>query len=188
MVAEGQAVQKGKNLTSTMEDYLETIYDLDLDKRAIRVKDIARRLNVKMPTVTSMLKILSERGLINYQKYEYVELTDQGTSVGKEMHRRHEVFLKFLTEVLKVDFDSANEEACKMEHTLSPETMASLTDFMEFIQACPRAGKSWLSNFEEYRKHGRRPNNCVERIEDFSGEFKKKTRSIRKKSTGRKKS
>lgn len=187
MVPQTQKAESEKPLTPVMEDYLETLYDLDMDKRAIRVKDIAKRLNVKMPTVTSMLKILNERGLINYQKYEYVELTDEGTSIGKEMRRRHEIFLKFLMEVLKVDFNSANEEACKMEHTLSPETMASLTDFMEFIQTCPRAGESWLSNFEEYRKHGRRPNNCDERIEDFSGEFKQKTRSIRKKTSGKKK-
>ncbi|MGD9211678.1 MAG: metal-dependent transcriptional regulator [Desulfobacteraceae bacterium] len=156
-----------KPLTSVMEDYLEAIFDLDKEKRVVRVKDIAKRMDVKMPTVSSMLKTLNERGLVNYEKYEYVELTKNGANVGKEMRRRHEVLLKFLTEILKIEYKTANEEACKMEHTLSAETLDSFTDFMEFIQICPRAGESWLNHFEEYRLHGRDSEICKTRIEEF---------------------
>jgi DtxR family transcriptional regulator, Mn-dependent transcriptional regulator len=150
-----------KPLTSTMEDYLEAIFDLDKDKKVVRVKDIAKRLDVKMPTVTSMLKTLSDRGMVNYEKYEYVELTDTGAGVGREMNRRHQVFFKFLTEVLKIDQRIADEEACRMEHALSAETLESLTDFMQFIQSCPRAGESWLTFFDEFRKHGVQPEQCA---------------------------
>jgi DtxR family Mn-dependent transcriptional regulator len=167
-----------KPLTSTMEDYLEALYDLDQDKKVIRVKDIAKRMDVKMPTVSSMLKTLSDRGLVNYEKYEYVELTGDGVKVGKEMRRRHELLHKFLTEILKIDRDTADEEACRMEHTLSPETLDSLTDFMEFIQTCPRAGESWLEYFEEYRKHGRRPDKCRERRAVFSSDFQNQVDSM----------
>ena len=79
-----------KPLTPTMEDYLEAIYNLGNEKRVVRVKDIAKRLEVKMPTVTNMLKSLSKEGLIDYEKYEYLELTDKGVDVGKEIHRRHQ--------------------------------------------------------------------------------------------------
>jgi DtxR family transcriptional regulator, Mn-dependent transcriptional regulator len=149
-----------KPLTSTMEDYLEAIFDLDKDKKVVRVKDIAKRLDVKMPTVTSMLKTLSDRGLVNYEKYEYVELTDSGTKVGREMRRRHQILFKFLTGILHIDAIIADDEACKMEHTLSVATLASLTDFMIFIQTCPRAGESWLHYFEEFRAVGHRPEKC----------------------------
>lgn len=145
-----------KPLTSVMEDYLEAIFDLDQEKRVVRVKDIAKRMDVKMPTVSSMLKTLNDRGLVNYEKYEYVELTKNGAGVGKEMRRRHEILRKFLTKVLTVDHDVADEEACKMEHALSAETLDSLTDFMEFIQNCPQTGESWLSLFEAYRQAGQR--------------------------------
>lgn len=168
-----------KPLTATMEDYLEAIYDLDQKKKFIRVKDIAKRLDVKMPTVSSMLKTLNERGLVNYEKYEYVELTNDGVKVGKEMRRRHEVLRRFLTEILKIDFDVADEEACMMEHALSGSTLDSLTDFMEFIQSCPRAGETWLEFFEEYRVHGRRPGKCVERSETFRCEFKRRLNSLK---------
>lgn len=161
-----------KPLTSVMEDYLEAIFDLDQEKKFVRVKDIAKRMNVKMPTVSSMLRTLKARGLVNYEKYEYVELTRDGSKVGKEMRRRHEVLLRFLTEILEIEFDIADEEACKMEHTLSSTTLDSLTDFMEFIQTCPRAGDSWLEYFREYRTEGLQPEKCEVRRKNFAREFK----------------
>ncbi len=155
-----------------MEDYLEAIFDLDKKKRVVRVKDIAKKMNVKMPTVSSMLKTLNDRGMINYEKYEYVEMTRSGANVGKEMRRRHEVLNKFLTEILKIDRIVADEEACKMEHALSPETLDSLTDFMAFIQSCPRTGQSWLNYFEEFRREGCFPEKCQARSETFNCEIK----------------
>mgnify|MGYP000495353864 CR=1 FL=1 len=174
-----------KPLTTVMEDYLEAIFNLDKEKRFVRVKDIAKKMDVKMPTVTSMLKSLKERGLVNYEKYEYVELTRSGTSVGKEMRRRHKVLNKFLTEILRVQPEIADEEACRMEHTLSSHTLDSLIDFMEFIQTCPRTGENWLEFFTEYRKHGRRPEKCQARCESFSDDFKKQVDSLEKKKKGK---
>lgn len=161
-----------KPLTSVMEDYLEAIFNLDREKKFVRVRDIAKRMDVKMPTVSSMLKTLNSKGLVNYEKYEYVELTKRGADVGQEMQRRHGILRKFLTEVLKVDFGTADEEACKMEHALGADTLESLVDFMEFIQTCPRTGENWLHYFEEYRKHGHVPEKCQARSEAFSCEFR----------------
>ena len=175
-----------KPLTSVMEDYLEAIYDLDRKKRAVRVKDIAKRMDVKMPTVTSMLGTLNDRGLVNYRKYEYVELTGPGTAVGREMRRRHDLLRKFLIEILKIELKTADEEACKMEHHLSPETLKSFMDFMEFIQTCPRAGESWLNYFEEYRRDGRRMEKCLERTEQFSCDFKQQVDSMKKEDSNKK--
>jgi DtxR family transcriptional regulator, Mn-dependent transcriptional regulator len=157
-----------KPLTATMEDYLEAIYDLDKDKKVVRVKDIAKRLDVKMPTVTSALKTLNERGLVHYEKYEYVELTTEGTAVGHEMHRRHVLLLKFLTDILKIDFQTADEEACKMEHALSVATLERLADFMSFVQECPRAGESWLNHFETFRIEGQKPAHCATCTDTFA--------------------
>lgn len=169
-----------KPLTSVMEDYLEAIFELEDEKRFVRVKDIAQRMNVKMPTVTSMLKSLRVRGLVNYEKYEYVELTKDGVDVGEEMHRRHGILRDFLSQVLKIDMTTADEDACKMEHALSPDTLDSLTDFMAFIKDCPRAGDNWLIHFEEYRQKGLRPDVCKERSVDFSKKLKKRTTSKKK--------
>jgi DtxR family Mn-dependent transcriptional regulator len=173
-----QSVEE-KPLTSVMEDYLEAIFDLDKEKRVVRVKDIAKRMSVKMPTVSSMLKTLRSRGLVNYEKYEYVELTKDGADVGKEMRRRHQMLYRFLTEILKIDAKIADDEACKMEHTLSESTLESLTAFMTFIQTCPRAGLSWLDRFEEYRATGGKPKQCVDYCDTFSEEFKCQVEAIK---------
>jgi DtxR family Mn-dependent transcriptional regulator len=172
-----------KPLTSVMEDYLEAIFELDKEKRVVRVKDIAKKMNVKMPTVSSMLKNLNDRGLVNYEKYEYVEITRSGANVGKEMRRRHEILLKFLTEILKIKFSVADTEACKIEHSLSTGTLDSLTDFMAFIQACPRTGERWLNYFDEYRRDGCLPEKCHARSEGFKCEFQDQVGT--KKKTGK---
>ena len=171
MATPGKRATSPKKLTSVMEDYLEAIFDLDQDKKVVRVKDIAKRMDVKMPTVSSMLKTLSSRGLVNYEKYEYVELTRDGAKVGKEMRRRHEVLRQFLTDILDVKPATADQEACMMEHALSSATLNRFADFMEFIQICPRTGESWLKFFEAYRKHGHRPEQCKAQSDDFTCQY-----------------
>lgn len=178
MVAGSEKKMSEKPLTPVIEDYLETIYDLDREKKAVRVKDIARRMSVKMPTVTSMLKNLDDRGLVHYEKYEHVQLTEHGAHIGKEIRERHEVIFRFLTQILKVEEETANEEACRMEHTLSPGTLDNLTDFMKFIQSCPRTGESWLQHYEEFRSHGLKPARCRECGSEFTNEFIKEVESM----------
>jgi len=168
-------------ITPTMEDYLEAIYNLSKEKRAVRVRDIAKKLDVKMPTVTNMLKTLSERRLIDYEKYEYLELTVKGSNVGQEIDHRHQIFRNFLTNILKVDYNQADEDACKMEHAVSPATLEAFVDFMEFIDSCPRGGTSWLDYFDEYRVHGQPKDKCLERMKKFSKEYNAKIKDMERK-------
>jgi DtxR family transcriptional regulator, Mn-dependent transcriptional regulator len=163
-----------KQLTPTMEDYLETFFLLSKEKGAIRVKNIAKRLGVKMSTVTNMLKTLSEKGMIDYEKHEYLELTKKGHAVGKEMFYRHQTFKSFLTDILKIDPDQADEDACKMEHAVSPATLEAFVDFMEFIENCPRGGAGWLEYFKDYREHGQPKDKCLEKMKQFVHDYSAK--------------
>ena len=160
-------------LTSTMEDYLEAIVNLEKEKRAVRVKDIANRLQVRMPTVTSMLKTLDRAGLVNYQKYEYINLTSKGRNIGREISRRHQALQRFLTDVLGIPAPIADEEACKMEHAVSSSTLNRFVEFMDFIESCPRAGKEWLGYFQEYRTHGKKSATCIKYMQRFQQVFKR---------------
>ncbi len=169
-----------KPLTPAMEDYLEAIFNLGKEKRVVRVKDIAKRLGVKMPTVTSMLKALSKRELIDYEKYEYLELTKKGLNVGREIHRRHHILRSFLTDILNVDLKKADEQACKMEHAVSTSTLDRFIEFMEFIQFCPRVGLDWLKYFDEYRLHGQEPDKCLARMKEFASGFKGRIKTMEK--------
>ncbi len=155
-------------LTPTMEDYLEAIYNIGREKRVVRVKNIADRVGVKMPTVTNMLKTLSQNGLINYEKHEYLELTPKGRRIGKEIDRRHHIIRNFLTDILKIDAVIADEEACKLEHGMSSETLDRLVQFIDFIQNCPRAGPNWLKFFDEYRIKGAGEEKRLDRLKAFA--------------------
>lgn len=138
-----------KPLTSTMEDYLEAIYDLNQEHPSVRVRDIAQKLDVKMPTVTSMLKSLNEKGYVNYEKYEYVELTDEGTNVGKEMRYRHDVIYEFLTKTLEIDLKTGDIEACKIEHSLNSDTLKRMIAFMNFLKLHPEINDHWKEYLEK---------------------------------------
>ena len=166
-------------LTSTMEDYLEVIYNLGKKKKVVRVKDIAKEIGVKMPTVTNMLKTLSKRKLIDYEKYEYLELTQKGSRIGRTIDRRHKVLKQFLVDILKVEGKKAEKEACKMEHGISQSTMNRFIDFMEFVQFCPRGGEDWLRNFDDYRAQGKDPGKCLTRMKEFSNGFQGKLHNLK---------
>ena len=160
-----------KKLSSTMEDYLEAIFNLEKDKKAVRVKDIAQKMDVKLPTVTSMLNALAGRGLVNHEKYEYVELTAKGKRIAKDVFHRHVVLRDFLSDILNVDAKTADEDACKMEHAVSPVTLDRFVKFMEFVEDCPRGGSDWLQRFDEYQQHGRVDDNCLERMKNFAKRY-----------------
>ena len=176
----GTISRKRNPLTPTMEDYLEAIYNLAQQKRVVRVRDIAKKLGVKMPTVTNMLKTLSDKGLIDYEKYEYLELTGKGSDAGSDIDQRHQILKKFLTDILKIDFDLADEDACKMEHAVSPITFGRFVDFMKFIEDCPRGGADWLDYFDEYSKHTERKDKgkCLERMKRFVAEYTNKIKDM----------
>lgn len=152
MVGDGKAGgEAGRELTPAMEDYLEAIYCIGQGKRVVRVKNIASRIGVTMPTVTSMLKSLNQKGFVDYEKHEYLELTPEGEKVGREINRRHQVLLSFLIEILGIDPEVADGEACRIEHGIGATTMDRLVRFIDFIDTCPRTGPDWIKAFAEYR-------------------------------------
>ena len=117
-------------LSASMEDYLEAIVEVRRERPAVRVRDVARRLGVKMPSVTGALKNLESRGLIRHERYEYIELTETGLDLAETIASRHQVILTFLTEIIGVDRETAESEACGIEHILSTGTMEKLTEYI----------------------------------------------------------
>jgi DtxR family Mn-dependent transcriptional regulator len=139
-----------------MEDYLEAIFNLEEERRVARVRDIAKRLGVKMSSVTSALKTLSSRGLIRYDPHQYLTLTEAGVSKARDIVRRHRVLKSFFFSVLQTDEATAEENACRMEHHLDPEVVERLVSFVEFIQMCPVDHSKWAE-----RRAKRRGESCT---------------------------
>jgi len=132
------------DLTESMENYLEAIYHLQREQEVARVKDIADRLKVKMPSVSNALNALRERELIHHERYGCVTLTEQGSAMAAGICRRHQALKRFLTDILQLGESRAEDEACRLEHALSATTLARLIGFIDFIKRCPRGGPDWL--------------------------------------------
>ena len=120
-----------ETLTSSMENYLETIKNLETDKGVVRVKNVAQELKVKMSSVSGALETLAKERLISHEKYGYIQLTDQGKRLAEAICSRHRTLFKFLTEVLGVDPKTADEDACKIEHAVSPMVLEKLVELVE---------------------------------------------------------
>jgi DtxR family transcriptional regulator, Mn-dependent transcriptional regulator len=122
-------------LSNSMEDYLEAISTLKQEKDYVRVKDIAKEMKVRMPSVTGALKALTDRNLVRHERYEYVELTEDGIKIAEEIKRRHVLISKFLTHILKIDPEIAEKDACKIEHSVSPITVERLIKLVESMDS-----------------------------------------------------
>jgi DtxR family Mn-dependent transcriptional regulator len=145
-------MKKNSGLSENMEDYLEAILDLEQTNKVARAKDIADRLGIKPGSVTGALKVLMEKGFINYSPYSFITLTPRGTRLANDIRRRHTVLRDFLLKILQVDPETAEATACRMEHAIDPESLERLISFVDFINTCPRTRSNWLEHFEKHRK------------------------------------
>lgn len=124
--------------SASMEDYLESILLLREGKEAVRVSQMSKALGVKMPSVTSALRKLSLQGLVKHKRYGRAQLTTDGEKIAEDVFHRHEALRHFLTEILHIDPEIAVDDACKMEHSISPATQEKLAKFVEFVLSRPK--------------------------------------------------
>lgn len=121
------------DLTENLEDYVYDIFEILKTAPIVRIKDIAKRRNVKLSSVVVAAKSLAEKGLINYQKYGYITLTDKGLERAKDIENKKNVLYQFLTGTLKVSPEAALRDVHKMEHDLSEETIYKIVEFIKKI-------------------------------------------------------
>lgn len=107
------------------EDYLEMILMLREQKGAVRSVDIAAGLSVSKPSVSVAMKHLREDGYILMDRDNLITLTEKGMEVASRVYRRHKTLTRFLMQ-LGVDEETAREDACKIEHDLSPQTFEAI--------------------------------------------------------------
>ncbi|MDR0759860.1 MAG: metal-dependent transcriptional regulator [Treponema sp.] len=112
-------------MTQSLEDYLEMVSFLS-DDGTVRVTDIASRLGVSKPSVLTALKTLEEQGLLEHERYRSVTLTQKGMVRAAEIRQRHHFLTAFLRDVVGVDDETAEKDACKMEHILSEATLEKM--------------------------------------------------------------
>jgi len=143
---------KNNDLSASLEDYLEAIFNIAGQSRIARSKDIAKLLGVSKSSVTGALRVLKKKGLANYKPYDYVTLTESGRAAAAEIVRKHNILKSFFTSVLGVKPDDAHKAACKAEHALGPGIISKLLCFITFVTESNKNGYDLAGQFQEFCK------------------------------------
>lgn len=137
-----------RELTPSMEDYLEMIFRLCENTGYTRIHDIANALNVQSPSVSKMIQKLADHGYLNYEKYGIVIVSEKGKITGKKLLNRHNLSEEFL-KIIGVT-ENVLEETEKIEHALDNHTLVCLSAFLAFIKQKPAFLKEYKKFYKEH--------------------------------------
>lgn len=120
-----------KKLTESIEDYIETIY-LEGQKqgKGVRITDIALKLNVSKASANDAVRKLKNLGHVEQERYGQIYLTDSGKELAVAVYEKHLLITEFLTQTLNVSLETAEKDACGIEHILSEETLEKIKTYL----------------------------------------------------------
>jgi Mn-dependent DtxR family transcriptional regulator len=123
---------RSSELTTALEMYVKVVNELESEYGAAKPSDIAEKLQVKAPSVTAALQKLDSLGMVKYQRYQHVNLTQKGKEVAEMLDRRHRTLVDFLVHI-GVDEEIALSDACEIEHIVHRQTIDRLASHLDRI-------------------------------------------------------
>jgi len=142
--------------THTEENYLKAIFNLSATKGEANVNELSRQLDIQMPTVNSMMKKLSDRGLIIYESYKPVRLTTKGQKEAAMIIRKHRLTEMYLVEKMGFGWDEVHDIAEQIEHVQSPEFFAKMDELLGYPKVDPHGSpipdRNGKMEWTEYHK------------------------------------
>lgn len=139
-----------KDLSSNFEDYLKTIGDLEVNKGQVRSKEIARIMKVKPSSVTNALQVLRDQKLIIYEPYGPIRMTPRGKRIWLIIHQKYKTVKDFLTEILKIDSETADKLACTLEHKISPQVTERILLLRQFLKEDGACGTDTIERLHDF--------------------------------------
>ena len=137
--------QNTKILSSGLEDYIEAIYIASLHGQTLKGAELARKLNISRASVSEALSKLVTKGLIKYNSYEAIILTDKGKKEAEEVYNKHRTLKEFFEYVLGIPSSEAGENACKIEHIISQNILNKMSYFTEYC----KENRNIIENFNK---------------------------------------
>ncbi len=150
-----------KEVSHSMAHYLQAVAGLKRDKGHARVADIAERLGVSRSGVTSMLRSLQARGLVDHERYGCVELTETGLQFAERTESNRQVLTVFLRDILGVSSEVAEVDSCMIEHLVSTEVMEPLLRFTRLLRSRDPVAAQLLETFRTWQPCCERANGEV---------------------------
>lgn len=124
-------------LSATVEEYLETIYNMSMEDEVVIGARLAEKFRVSPPTVTEMLKRLVRDGYVEMDMKRQVVLTEAGSAAAEAVLRRHRLTERFLVDMLGMQWHQVHEEACRLEHFISGAVEARVIASLNNPTTCP---------------------------------------------------
>ncbi len=140
-----------ENLSESLQDYIEAIYKVLLEKPVCRITDIKDILNVTKASIVHAVSILKEKELINKERYGYITLTEKGNRIAKKYYKKYLIIKEFLMEFLNVNEEEANTIACGIEHHVNQSHIKKLENMINNAKKNPELLKN-LTRVEKYDK------------------------------------
>jgi DtxR family Mn-dependent transcriptional regulator len=141
-----------KEVSHSMAHYLQAVASLKKDKGYARVGDIAERLGVSKSGVTSMLRSLQARGLVDHERYGCVELTEPGRELAERTESNRQVLSVFFRDILGVSEEIAIEDACMIEHLVSPQAMSELLRLTALLSSDDVTARRFREAFRDFHQ------------------------------------
>lgn len=140
----------------TEENYLKALFALSNETDEVTVNELSKRLGIKMPTVTSMMKKLSEKKLVNYESYKPLKLTEKGRREAGIIIRKHRLTEMFLVEVMCFGWEEVHEIAEQVEHIQSPDFFEKMDEMLGYPKIDPHGSpipdKTGKLEWKPYKK------------------------------------
>ena len=143
-------------ISSSQEEYLKTMYVLIKQNGSVRVTDIAKKMNCTKPSVNKALYNLKDNGLVNYESYGTIELTESGEKLAKKILEVYDIVYLFLKEVLNLDEKEAKSEAEKIKSVINDNTINSLAKYIHKVLDLNNLDCDYDVNKEKCRNCARR--------------------------------
>ncbi|MCD6450554.1 MAG: DtxR family transcriptional regulator [Thermotogaceae bacterium] len=119
--------------TDSMENYLRVIYEVQLERDIVRIKDIIKRLKVSTPSAVEAVRKLAEKGFVIHEKRSYIKLTQSGIIEAQKIYQNHKVLFRFFKEILNMTEEESEHFSCVMEHHVNEQHVEKIKAFIEFF-------------------------------------------------------
>ena len=138
-------------ISKASEEYLKTMYVLKKQNGNIRVTDIAKKMNCTKPSVNKAIYNLKDNGLLNYESYGTIELTEEGENLAKKILEAYDIVYLFLKDVLNLEDEEAKQEAEKIKSTITDNTINKLAKYVHEVLGLSNLNCNYDINQENCR-------------------------------------
>ena len=143
-------------ISKSSEEYLKTMYILKQQNGNVRVTDIAQKMNCTKPSVNKAIYNLKDEGLLNYESYGTIELTDSGENLAKKILEAYDIVYVFLKDVLNLEEDDAKKEAERIKLAITDKTLNKLAKYVHKVLGLSNLDCDYDINKEKCRCCARR--------------------------------